>query len=143
MQTKKGFILIYTTLVGIICLIIMMHVFDIQVSEVKYSTSSKRNILKEDNYQKQKEYLLTLFSTYIDDHKTEIAEDGVTEFFKKSTGDIVNYETSNVTYSDDKEEFSFTTYDQHRTTRNDYFKLEVIEGNIKMTFIRTKYIYKV
>lgn len=143
MQTKKGFILIYTILVGIICLIIMMYVFDIQVSEVKYSTSSKRNILKEDNYQKQKEYLLTLFSTYIDDHKAEIVEDGVTEFFEKSTGDIVNYETSNVTYSDDKKEFSFTTYYQYRTTRNDYFKLEVIEGNLKMTFIRTKYIYKI
>lgn len=143
MQTKKGFILIYTILVGIICLIVMMYVFDIQVAEVKYSTSSKRNILKEDNYQKQKEYLLTLFSTYIDDHKAEIVEDGVTEFFEKSTGDIVNYETSNVTYSDDKKEFSFTTYYQYRTTRNDYFKLEVIEGNLKMTFIRTKYIYKI
>ena len=53
--------MVYTILVGIICLIMMMYIFDIQVSEIKYSISAKKHILKEDNYQKYKEYLMTLF----------------------------------------------------------------------------------
>ncbi len=50
----------------------MMYIFDIQMSEIKYSTSNKRYVLKDDNYQKDKEYLMTLFSTYIDTNKVEI-----------------------------------------------------------------------
>ena len=137
--------MIYTILVGIICLSIMMYIFDNQMAEVKYSTSAKRCVLKEDNYQKNKEYLLTLFSTYMDDHKEEIRieKDGTIKFFCDFTGDIVKYETSTVGYSKTTNEIIFTTPDEYRTTRNDYFKLEVVGESFEMIFVRTEYNYKV
>ena len=64
--------MLYTILIGIICLIIMMYIFDIQMSEVKYVTSTKRYLLKDDNYQRYKEYLLTLFFTYINENSKEL-----------------------------------------------------------------------
>jgi len=91
MQTKKGFILIYTILVGLICLIIMMYIFDIQVLEMKYSTSTKRYVLKEDNYQKYKEYLMTLFFKYTDMNNKKIKEVGINTFFNNLENDIVKY----------------------------------------------------
>lgn len=142
MQTKKGFILIYTVFVGIICLIIMMYIFDIQVAEVKYSTSTKRYILKEDKYQKYKEYLMTLFFTYINDKKVQIKNLGVNDFFYNCTGDIVKYETAKVDYSNITSEFIFTTPYEVRTTRNDHFKLEASGDSFKLVFVKTDYIYK-
>ncbi|MCB2291977.1 hypothetical protein LGK95_00295 [Clostridium algoriphilum] len=143
MQTKKGFILIYTILVGLICLIIMMYIFDIQVSEMKYSTSTKKYVLNEDNYQKYKEYLMTLFFDYLKENKEQIKEGDTNKFFYNSTGNIVNYGTSNVVYSNKTEEFIFKTPDETRLTRNDYYKLEVVGESFKLIFVKTDYTYSI
>ena len=132
--------MVYTILVGIICLIIMMYIFDIQMSEVKYSTSTKKYVLKDDNYQKYKEYLMTLFFTYINENNEEIKRLGINEFFYNSKSDIVKYEKAKVSYSNKTNEFIFTTPYEYRTNRNDYFKLEVIGESFQMVFIKTRYL---
>lgn len=143
MQTKKGFILIYTFLVGIICLSIMMYIFDIQMSEVKYATGTKKYVLKEeDNYHRCKEYLMTLFFTYINANSAQIKILGINEFFKGSTNEIVKYEGAKVIYSNVIKEFIFVTPYEARTNRNDYFKLEDDGENFKMVFIKTYYLDK-
>lgn len=141
MQTKKGFILIYTLLVGIICLIIMMYIFDIQMSEIKYSASNKRYVLMDDNYQRDKEYLMTLFSTYINTNKEQIKL-GIPEFFSGSTGAIVSYGTAKVSYSNTTNEFVFATPYENSAYRNDYFKLEALGEGFNIIFIKTNYTNK-
>ena len=138
MQTKKGFILIYTLLIGIICLFMMMYIFDIQVSQIKYSTSTKKYLLKEDIYQKNKEYLLTLFYSFITENNDQITEKGVTNFFCDFKN-IVKYGTASVNYSNKTNEFVFITPYEYRVNRNDYFKLEVSGGSFNISFIRTDY----
>jgi len=152
MQTKKGFILIYTVLVGIICLIIMMYIFDIQMEEVKYSSSNKRyilnednyqkGILKEDNYQRDKEYLMTLFFTYINENKAIIKSLGIDVFFHDFTSGKVKYGLAKVSYSIETKKFSFTTPYEILTDRNDYYKLEVIGDSFQMIYINTLYSNK-
>ena len=148
MQTKKGFILIYTLLVGIICLIIMMYIFDIQKSEIQYSTSNKRYVLRNDNYQRDKEHLMTLFYAYIDTKKSLIKEAGITKeagiinFFHDFKGSIVSYKTAKVSYLDKPNEFIFATHYKDRTNRNDYYKLENLDEDFKLVFLRTKYVDK-
>lgn len=127
MQTKKGFILIYTILVGIICLAIMMFIFDINMTEVKYSASSKKYILKEDNYQRDKEYLMTLFYTYINVNKVQIKSEGIDKFFPDSKSSIVEYGKAKVTHPNATNEFVFTTPYEETTNRSDCFKLDVID----------------
>ncbi|MBZ9608401.1 hypothetical protein G9F73_011335 [Clostridium estertheticum] len=140
--------MIYTILLGIICLNIMMYIFDIQMSEVEYSASNKKHILKEDNYQRDKEYLMTLFFTYINENKDKIKTDGTTKVFCDSTGDIseykiIEYDTAKAIYSKKTNELIIKTFDQYRTTRNDYFKLEIIDEKFQIIFIQTEYIYKI
>ena len=130
--------MVYTILVGIICLIIMMYIFDIQMSEVKYSTSTKKYLLKDDNYQKYNEYLMTLFFTYINENIEVIKELGINEFFYNSK-DIVKYEKAKVSYSNVTNEFIFTTPYEYLTNRNDYFKLQLIGNSFQMVFIKTDY----
>ena len=142
MQTKKGFILIYSVFIGIICLIIMMYIFDMQMSEVKYSTSIKRYVLKEDSYQKYREYLMTLFFAYVNEKNKQIKELGINEFFYNSNSDIVSYEGAEVSYSNKTNEFIFTTPYEYRSNRNDYFKLEATDENFKLIFIKTDYTNK-
>lgn len=139
MQTKKGFILIYTILIGIICLVMMMYIFDIQVAEVKYSISSKKYILKEDAYQKNKEYLLTLFYSFIDTNNEEIKSVGVNGFFYNNKSNIVIYGEAKVNYSSSTSEFVFTTPWEYRINRSDYFKLEAIGDSFQLVFTRTNY----
>ncbi|MGH4125679.1 MAG: hypothetical protein ACREV6_22435 [Clostridium sp.] len=139
MQTKKGFIMVYTILVGIICLIIMMYIFDIQMSEVKYSTNTKEYLLKEDNYQRYSEYLMTLFSTYINENNEVIKKIGINEFFYNSKDYIVKYEKAKVSYSNNTYEFIFTTPYKYGANRNDYFKLQGNGESFKMVFIKTDY----
>lgn len=139
MQTKKGFILIYTLLVGIICLIITMYIFDIQMSEIKYSTSNKRYALMDDNYQRDKEYLMTLFSTYIDTNKVEIKRLTITTFFHDITGSVVSYQGAKVTYNNTTNEFIFATPYDINAYRNDYYKLETLNEDFKMVFKKTLY----
>ncbi|MBW9144196.1 hypothetical protein K2F40_00595 [Clostridium sp. CM028] len=140
--------MIYTILLGIICLTIMMYIFDIQMSEVEYSASNKKHILKEDNYQRDKEYLMTLFFTYINENKEKMKTDGTTKVFNDSTGDIpeykiIEYDTAKAIYSKKTNELIIKTVDQYRTTRNDYFKLEIIDEKFQIIFIETEYIYKI
>ncbi len=142
MQTKKGFILTYSVFIGIICLIIMMYIFDMQMSEVKYSTSIKRYVLKEDSYQKYREYLMTLFFAYVNEKNKQIKELGINEFFYNSNSDIVSYEGAKVSYSNKTNEFIFTTPYEYRSNRNDYFKLEATDENFKLIFIKTDYTNK-
>jgi hypothetical protein len=142
MQTKKGFILIYTVLVGLICLIIMMYIFDMQMTEAEYSKSNKAYILKEDNYQRYKEYLMTLFFTYIDENDDGIKTLGIDEFFYNTKGSIVAYEKAKVSYANETQIFTFKTPYTYNTYRNDYFKLIDIDENFQLIFIKTDYSNK-
>lgn len=138
MQTKKGFILIYTLLIGIICLTMMMYIFNMQMSEIKYSSSTKKYILKDDSYQKNKEYLLTLFYSFITENNKAITEMGISEFFY-GLESIVEYGTSTVNYSNKTNEFVFITPYEYRVSRNDYFKLQLNGEDFQLRFIRTDY----
>lgn len=130
--------MVYTTLVGIICLIIMMYIFDIQMSEVKYSSSTKKYLLKDDNYQKNSEYLMTLFFTYINENIEVIKKLGISEFFYNSKV-IIKYEKAMVSYSNKTNEFIFTTPYEYLINRNDYFKLQAIGESFQVVFIKTDY----
>ena len=103
----------------------MMYIFDIQMSEIKYSRSTKKYLLKEDNYQKNKEYLITLFYSFITENNKQITEQGVTKFFYDFKS-IVKYGMASVNYSNKTSEFVFITPYEYRVNRNDYFKLEVV-----------------
>lgn len=142
MQTKKGFILIYTILIGAVCLMVMMYIFDIQMEEMRYTTSTKRHVLKEDNYQKYKEYLMTIFFTYIDENYDQIKKTGVNEFFSNSKNEIIKYEKAKVSYSNKTNEFIFTTPYEEKANRNDYFNLEVTSESFQIKYIKTDYINK-
>ena len=143
MRTKKGFILIYTILVGLVCLTIMMYVFDVQLSEMKYSTSNKNHVLKDDNYQRDKEYLMTLFFRYIDENKIKISELEVNKLLFKSLSSSVKYgTTAMVTYSDITNEFDFITAYEQLNNRHDYYILEGIGEKFKLIFKRTEYLKK-
>ncbi len=139
MQTKKGFIMVYTILVGVICLLIMMYIFDIQISEVRYSTSNKEYLLKEERYQKYSEYLMTLFFTYLNDNKEAIKKSGINEFFYNSKDPIVKYEKSKVSYSNNINKFIFTTPGSYGANRNDYFELKATDESFQMIFVKTEY----
>jgi hypothetical protein len=139
MQTKKGFILVYTILVGIICLIMMMYIFEIQVAKMQYSISTKKHILKEDYYQKNKEYLMTLFSSFIDANNEQLKVAGVAGYFYNFKSNIVMYGKSKVIYTNKTSEFIFITPWKDGKNRSDYFKLEPSGESFQMIFIRTNY----
>ncbi|MBU3155217.1 hypothetical protein LL037_19520 [Clostridium estertheticum] len=142
MQTKKGFILIYTILVGLVCLTIMMYIFDVQLSEVRYSTSNKKHVLKDDNYQRDKEYLMTLFFKYIDENEVQIKQEGINKFLFDNLSSSVKYGDALVTHTNSTNEFIFITSYDTLNNRHDYFILEDIEKKVKLIFIKTKYLKK-
>ena len=142
MQTKKGFILIYTILVGLVCLTIMMYIFDVQLTEVKYSTSNKNHVLKDDNYQRDKEYLMTLFFKYIDANKVQIKQAGINKFLFDSLSSSVKYGGASVTHINSTNEFDFITPYDMLNNRHDYFILEDNDKKVQLIFIKTKYLKK-
>lgn len=142
MQTKKGFILIYTILVGIVCLTIMMYIFNVRLSEVKYSTSNKKYVLKDDNYQRDKEYLMTLFYKYINTNKVQIRVEGINKFLFDSLSSIVRYGSANVSHTGSTNEFIFITLNVTNEKRYDYFNLEDSGERFKLVFIKTEYYNK-
>ena len=121
---------------------VMMYIFDIQMEEMRYTTSTKRHVLKEDNYQKYKEYLMTLFFTYINENYDQIKKIGVNEFFSDSKNEIIKHEKAKVSYSNKTNEFIFTTPYEEKSNRNDYFNLEVTSESFQIKYIKTDYINK-
>ena len=140
MQIKKGFIMVYTIFVGIICLLIMMCIFNLQVSELKYSVGAKEYILKENKYQEYREYLMSLFHSYIDKNSNEIKNKGVRDFFCNTNSLVVSYKKGNVSYDKKENQFIFEIPYSNVVLRNDYFRLENINEYLKLVFIKTKYI---
>ncbi|MBX4259145.1 hypothetical protein KTC96_12490 [Clostridium estertheticum] len=139
MRTKKGFILIYTILVGLVCLTIMMYVFDVQLSEVKYATSNKNHVLKNDNYQRDKEYLMTLFFKYINANKVQINQEGINKFSFDSLSNTVKYGSANVSHTGSTNQFIFITSDVKNEKRYDYFILEDSGEKFKLIYTKTEY----
>jgi hypothetical protein len=131
--------MLYTVLIGIICLIVIMYIFDIQMSEIRYATSTKKYLLKDDNYQRYKEYLMTLFFTYINENNDGIKKLGINEFFYNCKNDIVKFEKSKVIYSSKTNEFIFITPYEFTTNRNDYYKLQAMGESFQLVFIKTIY----
>lgn len=109
------------------------------MAEMKYSTSNKKYILKEDVYQKNKEYLMTLFFTYINENNSGIKKVGTIDFFRDIKSSIVKYSASKVSYSNKTNEFIFTTPYEYAINRNDYFKLVANGESFKLVFIKTEY----
>jgi hypothetical protein len=116
-----------------------MYIFDIQMAEVKYSIRNKTYVLKEDDYQRYNEYLMTLFHTYIVENDEGIKTAGIDQFFYNYIGNIVTYETAKVRYLNSSQEFIFsTTYDDNNN-RNDYYKLIATGERFQLTFVKTEY----
>ena len=116
-----------------------MYIFDIQISEVKYSTSTKKYLLKDNNYQKYKEYLMTLFFTYLNDNNEAIKKVGINQFFYNCKSYIVKYDKASVSYSNITNEFIFSTPYEFAINRNDHYKLEVFGESYQTIFIKTDY----
>lgn len=131
--------MVYMVLVGLICIVIMMYIFDLQMAEVEYSRSNKTYVLKEDDYQRYSEYLMTLFHTYIVENDEGIKTLGIDEFFYSSIGNIVTYKTAKVSYLKSTQKFIFTTTYDDRTNRNDHYKLIATDERFQLTYIKTEY----
>lgn len=121
---------------------IIMYIFDAQMSEIKYSTSNKKHVLKDDNYQRDKEYLMTLFYKYINTNKVQIRADGINKFLFESLSISVKYGDAMVTHANLTNEFDFKTPYDTLNNRHDHFILEDIDEKYKLIFIRTEYIKK-
>ena len=116
-----------------------MYILHIQISEVKYSTSTKKYLFKDNNYQKYKEYLMTLFFTYLSENNDGIKKLGINQFFNNIKSDIVKYEKASVSFSNINNEFIFSTPYEAGIKRNDYYKLEALGESYQTIFIRTDY----
>ena len=118
---------------------IMMYIFDAKMSEIKYLTSNKKYVLKEDSYQRDKEYLMTLFFKYINENRVQIKTDTINVFFAKSIISIVHNNWAKVTHPGSENGFIFITINGTQGYRYDYFNLEDTSEKFKLIFIKTEY----
>ncbi|MBU3161385.1 hypothetical protein KPL37_16880 [Clostridium frigoris] len=117
----------------------MMYIFNVRLSEVKYLTSNKKYVLKDDNYQRDKEYLMTLFYKYINTNKVQIRNEEINKFLFDSLSSIVKYGSANVSHTRLTNEFIFITLNVENEKRHDYYNLEDSGKKFRLIFIRTEY----
>lgn len=82
-KQRKGWIVIYVLVICSLMMLIIMNILGGLTRRNVYIDNYMNNILKEDLKQKKKEYLMTEFNKYFEEHIDEIEEAGIEEYFNK------------------------------------------------------------
>ena len=136
-EVKKGFVIVYTLIFGMVCLFIVLLCFNLYIYESNNIDFLQNIDLKENNMEKDREYLLTDLSDTIKTNISDITNDNVRNYFTayKSNFKII-FNNSCVVYDYKDNEFVLVSKYDNVFVKQEYYGYTIMSGKIKFTYLR-------
>lgn len=125
-KTREGFILIYVMFLVTLCIFIAINCFKLEVLKRENSLNIEKDILRTEETQKIKEYILTDLDQSLNKNVLNLSNEGIRAYMNSLTGTIVKYENSYVEYNRQKDYFVLVYYLDGK-----FCKEEAYEYNVK------------
>ena len=123
------------------CMIAVALSFKIIVDEKKNLYNFESYILKENTAGKYKEYNLTYLTEYIISNVSPLEKTEICNYFNEyGEKNIYSFEHSYIKYNKQKDCFSLMYYYGDNVIKEDDYKYDVVNSNIKYTYFYSTYI---
>ncbi|MBL4937923.1 hypothetical protein JK636_19625 [Clostridium sp. YIM B02515] len=139
-KMKKGFVLVYTLLITSFCLIIAVYIFTLQVKISKNVNSYKNYVLKEQDYDKYKEYLFTELNEQILKNINKLEREEIKSYLNRSSFSNKSEDNkAKIKYNSIADNIEFTTYYETNYIRIDRYSYNTSDGKLKLIYLDTLY----
>ena len=140
-KLKKGYSLVTTLIIGMLCVTIILVCLKFQLDEYKYTIYSKRFITKTDTNNEKKEYLLSTLNNEIMKNVLILTRSSINNYLLAKTEDFkVIYNNSYLKYNNLQEAFVIYYSIDEYSHMESYFEYEITENKIKYIFIRNVFV---
>jgi hypothetical protein len=140
-KSHKGYILVYTMIVALICILVVMLGMKILLDESENLKFFHKYVSVEKNEKKYKEYLLTYLGEYINKNIAQLSNDSIKDYFKlNSDTAISSFEKSYIKYNVSQDCFILIYKYENDVLKEDQYKYNVINNLLKYTYIGSIYV---
>ena len=137
---KKGFILIYSLVIGLICISLGLFSLQLTVEEYKYNLYIKQYIFKADDFKINKEYLLTNLNKTIKNiliENMDVTSNNILD--KLPLNFHLSYNNSYIHYDNEKKEIYMVTKYREGYSRKDILLINIIDKKARYKVVDTIY----
>jgi hypothetical protein len=131
---KKGFIMIYTLIIGLLCLLVALYCLEFHYSNKTNATLFEKNLCKTPILYNSKEYLLTKLKTLIVEKTSDFTEGGIKVFFQSNAIENITYNHCYLKYDSINNCIIMFSYVDEYFHREDYYDCKVIDSNINFVY---------
>lgn len=139
-RVKKGFTLIYVVLICSLCITMVLAIFKLQVTEVKFNKSYMRDVLKQEKIQEYEECLFTKTNNYILVNINQLSDEGIKNYFGSNYQNFkIIYSDAYIIYNNTNNCFTIFTSVDNQNHREDTYNYKVQANKINFTHRDTLY----
>lgn len=136
-EVKKGFVIVYTLIFGMICVFIALLCFNLYIYENNNISSLQIIDFRENNIDKYREYLFTDLSDTIKTNIPDITVDNIKSYFTVHKNDFkISFNNSYAVYDDKDNEFVIAYKYDEVYLKEEYYGYNVDSGKLKLTYLR-------
>ena len=136
-EVKKGFVIVYTLIFGMVCIFIVLLCFNLYIYESNNIDCLQSINLKGNNMKECKEYLLTELSDEIKSNISEITRDNIKNYFTSHKSDPkITFNNSRVVFDDKDNQFVLVYKYDEVYLKQEYYDYSVNSGKLKFTYLR-------
>jgi len=134
-KKTKGSILVLTLVTVNLLLILSLYLINKIELINSYNVNNASAVLMENNFQKQKEYVISRFNSYLLCNITAINEKGVEVYFNEfNNNPITSYDKASIKYDKVNKKFYIETQVDYSYLKS-YFKVDIEGSKFKYTFL--------
>lgn len=134
-KKTKGSILVLTLVTVNFLLLLSLYLINKIELINSYNVNNASAVLKEDNFQKQKEFVLSRFNSYLLSNVTAINEKGFEAYFYEfNNNPITSYDKASIKYDKVNGKFYIETQVDYSYLKS-YFKVDIESSKFKYTFL--------
>lgn len=123
-------------------LIILEYSFKNELLKRNYNLNLKKTILQENEYEKEKEYLLTKLSKSIHKEIINLKYEDVYNMLSSLQYNTIKYNDSYAAFDEKDKNIILVLKKQNNPTKKEIYKVTIEEGNLKYQLINELYINK-
>lgn len=138
---KKGYTLVYTMILCFLCMLIVLFIFQLEIKVTKNALSYKDYILKEMEYEDNREVLFTKLYKSINTNVTELNINNLKNFLSNSK---MYFRTEDnracIKYDISTNRIFYESIYENKYCRKDLYDYKIIQGKVSLIYINSQYI---
>jgi|GEM_PF-2840595 len=138
---KKGYALVYTLLLCSICIVIVLLIFNLEMKVTRNTLSYKNYILKEREYEDNREILFTKLYKNINTNVTELNLDNLKNYFSNCN---IYFRTDDnracIKYDISTNKIVYESIYETNYYRKDLYDYKIIQNIVRLKYISSQYI---